>query len=106
MDRLQKRTTLPLAVHSDDIMPGCAPAREVEVRLGEQGEVLVLEVHEKGRGIARAKLSRSEYLGNSGIKERTLLLGGDFSISSSPDGGTAVKALIPQPPRPKGGNSR
>ena len=72
-----------------------ANATEVDVILARSNEDLSLEVRDNGKGIADAKLLESQSLGILGMRERALLLGGEFAISSAPGAGTTVKVQIP-----------
>jgi signal transduction histidine kinase len=54
----------------------------------------VVEVRDNGRGIGENRLSGSGSLGILGMRERALLLGGEFLIGN-PGGGTTVRVRIP-----------
>jgi signal transduction histidine kinase len=71
-----------------------AEATQVEVRLGKEGDSLVLEVGDNGRGI-NEELATGGSLGILGMRERVLLLGGTLTISGSPGKGTTVRVLLP-----------
>ena len=73
-----------------------ANATHVSVRLAEEDGILTLEVHDNGQGIAAEQLSASTSLGILGMRERALLLGGEFIISGAPGFGTTVKVRIPE----------
>ena len=72
-----------------------ASASEVSVRLSKEGSNLFLEVHDNGKGIGGEQLSGGKSLGIAGMRERALLLGGEFTISGAPGQGTTVKVRIP-----------
>jgi PAS domain S-box-containing protein len=72
-----------------------ANATEVDVTLARSNGDLSLEVRDNGKGIADAKLIEGHSLGILGMRERALLLGGEFTISATPGTGTTVKVLIP-----------
>lgn len=72
-----------------------ANATEVEVSLEETERFIVLVTKDNGRGITENEISNSKSLGILGMRERTLLLGGDFKIAPWPDGGTVVTVSIP-----------
>jgi signal transduction histidine kinase len=73
-----------------------AEATRVDVRLGRENGNIVLEVRDNGRGIAEEQLSSSRSLGILGMRERALLLGGEFTIRGAPGKGTTVRVLIPE----------
>jgi PAS domain S-box-containing protein len=72
-----------------------ANATEVNVRLGEEHGNLTLEVHDNGKGVSVEQLSVSSSLGILGMRERALLLGGDFTIAGAVGAGTTVRVQIP-----------
>ncbi|HET7754523.1 MAG TPA: ATP-binding protein [Anaeromyxobacteraceae bacterium] len=72
-----------------------ADATEVSVDLRQSDGAYVLEVNDDGRGIAAAEADAAGSLGIAGMKERCLLLGGAFSISGRPGGGTTIVVSIP-----------
>lgn len=63
------------------------------VALLEKGE-LILRISDEGDGFTRAESARDGHLGIAGMRERTEILGGSFSISSS-EGGTMVEVRLP-----------
>ena len=68
---------------------------EVDVSLVAGDNVVVLEVCDNGRGIAREQLSKPGSFGLRGIQERARSLHGDVEIESTPGAGTRVKVEIP-----------
>jgi signal transduction histidine kinase len=72
-----------------------AQASQVEVALNSDGNSLVLEVSDNGRGITEDKLSGGVSLGILGMHERAILLGGRLVIRGSPGEGTTVTVSIP-----------
>ena len=73
-----------------------ANAREVYVRLAEEGGDLILVVHDNGKGINKDELASANSLGILGMRERALLLGGTLTISGGPGQGTTVRLRIPE----------
>jgi signal transduction histidine kinase len=75
-------------------------AMQVDVRLSIENEYLELEVQDNGIGADQERLSAPQSLGIMGMRERALLLRGEFSISGKPNQGTLVRVRIPlvQPP--------
>ena len=69
-----------------------AAARRIDINLSRGTEVL-LTVADDGRGSGDA--ARSGGFGLSGMKERAELMGGTFSVESSPGRGFAFEARIP-----------
>lgn len=67
----------------------------VSVRLA--GSNVLVEVGDDGRGIDQARLRALPpgHLGLTGMRERAILLGGEFSLGSAPGHGTQVTAMIP-----------
>ena len=72
-----------------------ANATQVDIRLAREDGSLSLEVHDNGIGIAEEQLSARGSLGILGMRERTLVLGGEFLISGTPNQGTRVRVRIP-----------
>jgi PAS domain S-box-containing protein len=72
-----------------------AGATRVTVGVSQDREYLSLEVCDNGRGIAPEQLSASSSLGILGMRERALLVGGEFTISGASGGGTTVRVRIP-----------
>jgi len=73
-----------------------APVKEAQVSLST-GNVLSIEVTDKGSGFNVAQVTREEAdsVGLSGMQERVRLLGGSVEIISTPGSGTRVLAQIP-----------
>ncbi len=69
---------------------------QATVRLWTGGEVLGIQMEDCGRGFvveSAEPVARSS--GLSGMRERVLLLGGEFTIESSPGAGTRLTAELP-----------
>ena len=73
-----------------------AAASHVEVRLTADHRHIGLEVQDDGRGFEEEKIGSKRTLGLLGMKERALVIGGEFEISSRPGKGTSIKILIPR----------
>lgn len=71
-----------------------AGATQVTIGLSQDNGQLSLEVRDNGRGIGEDQLSTSGSLGILGMRERALLLGGEFFVGN-PGGGTTVRVRIP-----------
>jgi signal transduction histidine kinase len=76
-----------------------AAATSVDVSMSRDDDHVVLSVKDDGRGFDMASLrkQRDVYsgLGLIGMRERSEMLGGTFSITSKPDHGTRVQVRIP-----------
>ena len=68
-------------------------AERVQVGLHREGDVATLSVADDGRGFTFDEASHG--LGIAGMRERALLVGGDFQIESRPGIGTRVRLLVP-----------
>lgn len=76
-----------------------ARASRVHISLQRQDAGLLLRILDDGIGIAAEHLETPKSHGLLGMRERTLLLGGNFSVSSGPDHrGCCIKAFIPCSP--------
>ncbi len=73
-----------------------ANASEINVRLAQEDGSLVLEVRDNGRGVSEDLLSGSS-LGILGMRERALMVGGEFTITGGLGKGTTVRVRIPRP---------
>ena len=72
-----------------------ANTSRVEVGLNDHDGSLILEVRDRGKGITKRKVSSPQSLGILGMRERALLLGGEFQIRGIPGKGTTVTVKIP-----------
>jgi signal transduction histidine kinase len=72
-----------------------ANATQVSIRLAEEAGILTLEIHDNGQGITAEQLSAINSLGILGMRERSLLLGGELTVSGVPAFGTTVTVRIP-----------
>ncbi len=70
-------------------------ATEVNAFLKIQGEELVLSIADNGKGFIESEILQKKTLGILGMKERALLLGGTYEITSGPGEGTSVLFIIP-----------
>ena len=72
-----------------------ARATRVTVRLAQEDGNVSLEVRDNGGGIREEQLA-GRSLGVLGMRERATLLGGEFTIGSTPGNGTTVTVRIPE----------
>ena len=70
-----------------------ANASEVELRLERVGERIILTVRDNGRGLPSRALRSSH--GILGMRERAMLIGAQFTITTPPGGGTEVRLSLP-----------
>jgi signal transduction histidine kinase len=76
-----------------------AKAGTAYVSLRATGGRVELSVRDDGEGFDPASVPPTRRFGLLGMRERAELLGGKFSISSKPEGGTEVSVSIPLPHR-------
>jgi PAS domain S-box-containing protein len=72
-----------------------AGATFVHIRLDKADSVIILTVTDNGRGITPEEIENVRSLGLVGMRERSLLLGGNVTITGQPGNGTTVTARIP-----------
>jgi PAS domain S-box-containing protein len=72
-----------------------AQATQVHVRLMRSNGTVMLETRDNGKGISERQISSPQSLGLLGMKERVLLLGGQFEIHGEEGKGTTVVVQIP-----------
>jgi PAS domain S-box-containing protein len=72
-----------------------AQATRVEVVKQKDGDRLVLQISDNGRGFDAEDPSISRSLGLLGMRERAAMLGGQVNIASAPGKGTTVTAWVP-----------
>lgn len=71
-------------------------ATKIRVTLGVSAGLLAVTIADDGRGIGHDSASaRPDGLGLSGMRERIVLLGGEFRIGSASGGGTVIRAAVP-----------
>ena len=74
-----------------------AEATQVIVRLEFQGNRLLLEIHDNGKGIGEGEVLAPESLGIAGMRERVSRLNGDLCVERNDCGGTSVIVNVPLP---------
>ena len=72
-----------------------ANATKVEVLLQVSEDTLILEVHDNGKGFARAEIDSPKSLGFLGMRERVLPFDGCIEFLDTVGSGTRVKVSIP-----------
>ena len=72
-----------------------AQATQVVATLWQEGNQVILTVHDDGRGISAEALQPGKSLGLMGMRERMLEVSGDFEIATAPGQGTTVTIRVP-----------
>ena len=72
-----------------------AEAANIEVILHVDNRHLYLKVKDNGKGFNASEISSKRTLGLLGMKERTLMIGGQFAMESRPGLGTTIEIEIP-----------
>ncbi|GHF50842.1 signal transduction histidine kinase [Deinococcus metalli] len=75
-----------------------APGRASAVHADAQGGWLTLRITDGGPGFTWTGGAREGHLGLVGMRERAESLGGTFTVTARPEGGTAVEARVPLHP--------
>jgi signal transduction histidine kinase len=73
-----------------------AEAGVAEVRLAGPPNAVLLEIHDDGKGIVAGAQGVGTSLGLTGMRERAMLIGAEFSIESTPEQGTKLRVLAPR----------
>jgi signal transduction histidine kinase len=74
-----------------------ARATRAKIELNKSGERLLMMVADNGVGIFPGCRRKANSFGLVGIKERISTLGGELSIDTAPDSGTALTISVPLP---------
>jgi PAS domain S-box-containing protein len=85
--RMFQETLTNIARHSG--------ATQVEVRFEADGKRISLEVADNGKGLNTEEIKTRRTLGILGMKERALMIGGEFGIEGQPGKGTTVRIKVP-----------
>jgi PAS domain S-box-containing protein len=73
-----------------------AEASKICISLEEHdNENILLKIEDNGRGFEVSKIGDKKTLGLLGMRERTLMMGGEFRIESNPGKGTTLFVTIP-----------
>lgn len=78
-----------------------AEAEQVKILLERRGSNYVLKVSDNGKGFDLERLYKNKIVGFDWMREQVTALGGDLVITSQPQGGTVIEALIPAQDREK-----
>jgi signal transduction histidine kinase len=71
-------------------------AKNVNVSLFEKDGQLILTIRDDGKGLDETRTNKRT-LGLLGMKERTLMMGGEYNITSAMGQGTTVTVTVPVP---------
>ncbi len=72
-----------------------AGATKLSLRLGKEGNHIVLEIKDNGKGISDKEKNDISSFGIMGMRERAVILGGTLTINGVSGRGTKVKVKIP-----------
>ncbi|MFT3934304.1 MAG: PAS domain S-box protein [Chitinophagaceae bacterium] len=72
-----------------------ANAKNVTAQLQALNGQLVLQIKDDGKGFEPANVGHKKTLGLLGMKERTQIIGGNYSVQSSPGNGATVTVTAP-----------
>ena len=72
-----------------------AETTDVEVMLHADNQHLYLKVKDNGKGFNASEIGSKRTLGLLGMKERALMIGGQFAMDSRPGQGTTIEIEIP-----------
>jgi len=72
-----------------------AKATRVKISLEKSADSLILRIEDNGKGIKESEVYNPKSLGLLGMRERSLLFGGEVEISGIPEKGTSVVLKIP-----------
>jgi PAS domain S-box-containing protein len=72
-----------------------AAASKIRILLEEENENILLTIRDNGKGFDTRKIGGKKTLGLLGMKERTLMMGGEFRIESLPGEGTTLTVTVP-----------
>jgi len=75
-----------------------ACATRVEARLEKEADQLMFQVHDNGKGFDAEEAMARRSLGLIGMRERALLLNGEFKVEGVPGAGTTTTLRIALPP--------
>lgn len=72
-----------------------AEAKQVKVELSERDGHFILQIGDDGKGFDKLQADNKRTLGILGMKERTVMMGGNYEICSEPGRGTTVIISVP-----------
>ena len=72
-----------------------ANASQIVIHLENNKKEFILYIEDDGVGFDKNQSTETKTLGLLGMKERTLMMKGEFLIESKPNSGTKVKVRVP-----------
>ena len=72
-----------------------AQATRVDISLNTQDSEIIMLIEDDGRGFDPESIQKKQTLGIVGMRERAIMMGGTYSINSSPGNGTVTEVIIP-----------
>jgi len=95
----QERTTALFRICQEALtnVARYAQATRVHIELDSDEQEITLRIADNGRGITEAEQRATNSFGLLGMRERSRLLGGTFSIKGTPNAGTTLTVRVPMP---------
>lgn len=72
-----------------------AEATRVDISLNIQDGEIIMLIEDDGKGFNPSSVEHKKTLGIVGMRERAIMMGGTYTISSSPGNGTVTEVIIP-----------
>jgi signal transduction histidine kinase len=72
-----------------------AEAKETHVSIKRQDRQLFLIVSDNGKGFDSSGMDENKIFGIMGMKERAIMMGGTYNVSSTPGKGTVIEVIVP-----------
>jgi len=70
-------------------------ATRVSIKFEKQGKDIIIVIKDSGRGITEEQINKLDSFGMMGMKERTVIAGGQFKISGEKNKGTKISVSLP-----------
>lgn len=72
-----------------------AEASSIHILFDQEEQIITLTIEDNGKGFEANKKTENRSLGLIGMRERTLMIGGEFDIESNPGKGTKLMIRVP-----------
>jgi PAS domain S-box-containing protein len=72
-----------------------AKAKDVQIKVIKENKNIIFEISDNGTGFTEDEAHKLNSFGILGMKERAMLIGGEFEIHGNPNKGTTVRVRIP-----------